>query len=129
MIILKGGPGVGKSTFMRRIGAAFAERGHAVEYLICSSDPHSLDGVVARKAGFAIIDGTAPHIVDPRLPGAADSLVNLGAFLDETTLSKRKDTIMAFPPALPVPTGIWPQHCSCATTRRQSAGRRRTRAS
>lgn len=95
MIILKGGPGVGKSTFMRRIGAALAERGHAVEYLICSSDPHSLDGVVARKAGFAIIDGTAPHIVDPRLPGAADSLVNLGAFLDETTLSKRKDTIMA----------------------------------
>ena len=52
MIILKGGPGVGKSTFMRRIGAALAERGHAVEYLICSSDPHSLDGVVARIAEF-----------------------------------------------------------------------------
>lgn len=95
MIILKGGPGVGKSTLMRRVGAALEERGHEVEYLLCSSDPHSLDGVVARRAGFAMIDGTAPHVVDPRLPGTADSLVNLGAFLDEDALVPRKGAILS----------------------------------
>lgn len=95
LIILKGGPGVGKSTFMRRVGAALEARGLAVEYLLCSSDPHSLDGVVARSAGFAMIDGTAPHSVDPRLPGAADSILNLGAFLDEKALAARKNVILA----------------------------------
>ncbi len=95
MIILKGGPGVGKSTFMRRVGAELEARGLQVEYLLCSSDPHSLDGIVSRAAGFAMIDGTAPHIVDPRLPGAADSLLNLGAFLDEEGLAARRDTIAA----------------------------------
>lgn len=95
MIILKGGPGVGKSTFMRRVGAALEARGLAVEYLHCSSDPHSLDGIAARSVGFAMIDGTAPHIVDPRLPGAADSILNLGAFLDEKGLEARKGVILA----------------------------------
>lgn len=93
LMILKGGPGVGKSTFMRRVGESLEQRGCQVEYLLCSSDPHSLDGVVARGAGFAMIDGTAPHTVDPRLPGAADSLLNLGVYLDEAALESRKDVI------------------------------------
>ena len=44
--ILKGGPGCGKSSLMRRVGAAMEEHGLDVEYIVCSGDPDSLDAVV-----------------------------------------------------------------------------------
>lgn len=61
MIVLKGGPGVGKNTFMREIGRSMEEAGTEVEYLWCSGDPGSLDGVVLPELGCAVVDGTAPH--------------------------------------------------------------------
>ncbi len=59
--ILKGGPGCGKSTLMRRVGAALEEAGCTVEYICCSGDPDSLDAVIAPALGVALVDGTAPH--------------------------------------------------------------------
>ena len=46
---LKGGPGVGKSTFMKEIGKYFSEKGEDVDLLWCSSDADSLDGVVLKS--------------------------------------------------------------------------------
>lgn len=83
IFVLKGGPGVGKSTLIKRIGSAMSERGLAVEYHHCSSDNDSLDGVVVPQAGIALMDGTAPHVVDPVTPGAIDEIVNLGEYWDE----------------------------------------------
>lgn len=88
VIILKGGPGVGKSTLMRHVGNAFKHKGYAVEWMHCSSDPGSLDGVRIPKVGLALVDGTKPHIVDPVLPGAADGILNLGVALDEAGMAK-----------------------------------------
>ena len=64
LLVLKGGPGAGKSTMMRKIGAAMEERGEQVEYLYCSGDPQSLDGVHIPRIKTAIVDGTAPHVVE-----------------------------------------------------------------
>ena len=61
LIILKGTPGCGKSTFMRRAAAALEERGLETVYIHCSGDPDSLDGVIAPAIRTAIVDGTAPH--------------------------------------------------------------------
>ena len=61
LLILKGGPGVGKSTLMKRIGDTLMEKGFDVELHFCSSDPDSLDGVVIPALDVAVIDGTAPH--------------------------------------------------------------------
>lgn len=63
ILILKGGPGCGKSSLMRRVGRAAEERGLAVEYIVCSGDPDSLDAVILPQLGAAIVDGTAPHVV------------------------------------------------------------------
>ena len=41
--VVKGGPGTGKSSFMRRIAEAAEAAGLGVEYIICSGDPDSLD--------------------------------------------------------------------------------------
>ncbi len=100
IIILKGGPGVGKSTFMRRMAEALEAEGQVMEYLHCSSDNNSLDGIVCRTMGFAMIDGTAPHIVDPEVPGARDSILNLGVFLDEDGLASRVNEIDALRKAI-----------------------------
>ena len=43
LMILKGGPGCGKSTFMRRMGAAMERAGERGVYINCSGDPDSLD--------------------------------------------------------------------------------------
>lgn len=94
IFILKGGPGVGKSTFMKQIASAMLERGIDVEYMHCSSDPDSLDGVVFPKMRIALIDGTAPHIVDPKNPGVVDEIVNLGAFWVEEGILRNKSEIL-----------------------------------
>ena len=86
MFYIKGGPGVGKSTLMRRVGEAAQKAGLEVEYFHCSSDPDSLDGVCLPQRGAALMDGTAPHVYDPVVPGARDTLVSLGDFLDEAAL-------------------------------------------
>ena len=65
LIILKGTPGRGKSTFMRRAAAALEERGLETVYIHCSGDPDSLDGVIAPAIRTAIVDGTAPHGTAP----------------------------------------------------------------
>lgn len=61
ILILKGGPGCGKSSFMRRVAKAVEDKGLAVEYIQCSGDPDSLDAVVFPSLKTAIVDGTAPH--------------------------------------------------------------------
>ena len=82
MFYIKGGPGVGKSTLMRRVAQAAAQAGQPVEYYHCSSDPDSLDGIALPGLGWAMMDGTSPHVYDPVTPGARDTLIPLGDCLD-----------------------------------------------
>lgn len=82
LMVLKGGPGVGKNTFMREIGRTMEEAGAEVEYLWCSGDPDSLDGVVIPELRCAVADGTSPHVIEPRYPAAVDRYVDLGRFYD-----------------------------------------------
>ena len=84
--LLKGGPGCGKSTLMRRVAARVEESGRAVEYILCSGDPDSLDAIVVPELGAAIVDATAPHVVEPKEPGVLERYVNLGACYDTAAL-------------------------------------------
>lgn len=84
LMVLKGGPGVGKNTFMREVARAMEAAGTAVERLWCSGDPDSLDGVVLPEIRCAVVDGTSPHVVEPQYPAAVDRYVDLGRFYDLT---------------------------------------------
>jgi len=92
--VIKGGPGVGKSTFMKKIGQEMLEAGYDIEYHCCSSDNHSIDGVVVPELGIALLDGTAPHIVDPKTPGAVDEIINLGEYWQEDRIVPHRQEIM-----------------------------------
>ena len=94
LMILKGGPGVGKSTFMKQIGRAMEESGTTVEYLWCSGDPDSLDGVYLPQLRCAMADGTAPHVLEPLYPAAVQRYVDLGRFYDLTAAKENRDEII-----------------------------------
>ncbi len=91
--LIKGGPGTGKSTLMRRIAQVAALNGADVEYYRCSSDPDSLDGILI-EGRVALIDATSPHCVEPEVVGARDDIINLGAFWDSNGLSKHRERII-----------------------------------
>lgn len=92
---IKGGPGVGKSSLMKKIGKKMTELDFFVEYHHCSSDPNSLDALVIPELKVALMDGTSPHIVDPYNPGAVDEIINLGEYWQEQEIRKHKKEIMA----------------------------------
>lgn len=94
IVCLKGGPGVGKSSFMKGIAEYFVEKGEDVDYFWCSSDPGSLDGILLKKRKIAMVDGTSPHIIDPQNPGAVDTILHLGEYWDGEVLKKCKSYIM-----------------------------------
>lgn len=88
--LIKAGPGCGKSSFMRCIAKAAEERGYEVEYVLCSGDPDSLDGIYipGLKCGYA--DATAPHIIEPWHFGVDSDYVNLGQFCSRPPAEKIK---------------------------------------
>ncbi len=95
LFIIKGGPGTGKSTFMRRIADMAEARGDNVERYFCSSDHTSLDGVLFEHGGecIGIIDGTYPHPYIERLPGLREEIVNTGSFWNRKILKENSDRI------------------------------------
>ena len=92
--ILKGGPGTGKSSFMKYIAASCFDKGLKIEMCPCSSDPHSLDGIIIPEIKTAVLDGTAPHIVEPQFPGVVEEIINLGAFWDSDQLKAKAQEIV-----------------------------------
>lgn len=89
LYIIKGGPGSGKSTLMKRILERFVADGDEVEKFYCSSDPNSLDGVVSLTKKIGILDGTSPHVVEPKMAGAFEIILNTGEGFNTKALGEK----------------------------------------
>ena len=92
---LKGGAGCGKSTLMTQVAQAALAAGYGVEYILCSGDPDSLDGIYIPGKGAAVVDGTSPHVMDPTYVGAPGHYVDLGAGYDRKALFAQRQEIVA----------------------------------
>ena len=82
LYILKGGPGCGKSTFIKAVTEALAAQGEDYEPICCSSDPDSLDGAIFPALDTAIVDGTSPHVFEPKYALSGQYYVDLSRFAD-----------------------------------------------
>ncbi|MCL2014534.1 MAG: hypothetical protein FWG69_06060 [Oscillospiraceae bacterium] len=114
LYIIKGGPGTGKSSLIRKVIQSmehalisdqnqhpqypqYPKKLNHIERIHCASDPSSLDGAVFCGTGVRLIDGTPPHTVEPVYPGAYESIINLCDCWDEKQLeSKRREISEAF---------------------------------
>ncbi len=93
--IIKGGPGTGKSSFMRYFAARANDMGMSVTLCMCSSDPNSLDAIIIPQIKTVMLDGTAPHTLDPKYAGACEEIINLGSFWDSEYIRSYADEIIA----------------------------------
>ena len=92
--IIKGGPGTGKSSFMKKVAAEAVNRNYFTEYAYCSSDYESLDGVFVPDLNLILADGTPPHILEPAVPGVLGGIINLSGFWNEKKLEASAEDIL-----------------------------------
>ena len=58
---IKGRPGTGKSTFLKKLANHFETNGYSTEVYHCGFDSNSLDMVVCRELSVCVFDSTSPH--------------------------------------------------------------------
>lgn len=73
-ILIKGRPGTGKSTILKKIRKEALDRGYSVESFYCSFDPVSLDMILIREIGLAVFDATSPH---EKVPAGDDEVFDV----------------------------------------------------
>ena len=91
--ILKGGPGTGKSSMMKKIAERFAKN-EKVTCFYCSSDPDSLDVVMMHTSKVIVVDGTPPHVSEPQFPGVCQEIVDLGRYWNKAILKEDREKII-----------------------------------
>lgn len=61
VLLLKGGPGCGKSAFMKEVGRIAEQSGQRVVYFCSCSDVDALDALALPDKRCIIFDATPPH--------------------------------------------------------------------
>ena len=89
--VLKGGAGTGKSTFIKKVGEYFYNKGLNIEYFHCSFDKNSLDGVRLKDYNIAIVDGTNPHVMEVSMVGVNGKILNVGDFISENIIKNKTE--------------------------------------
>ena len=95
MYLIKSGPGCGKSTLMKQLAQKAEQQGQSIERVHCASDPDSLDGVVFLGQRAAIVDATAPHVLEPDAPGADEIVVSLYHTIRAEALAPHREEVKA----------------------------------
>lgn len=88
--------GYRKVYIFKKIGEKLADRGENIDFLHCSADENSLDGIICTDKKTAIIDGTGPHIIDPITPGAVDFIINFGEFWNEKKIADCREELINY---------------------------------
>ena len=94
LVLLKSGPGCGKSTLMKRLARAAQEKGEPSSASTAPATP-TVWTVVFLRQKRAIIDATAPHVVEPEAPGADERVLSLYHTIDADALHSHKDEVTA----------------------------------
>ena len=75
--LIKGRPGTGKSTLLKKLVAKAAECGLVTDVYHCGFDSNSLDMVILPEINTCIFDSTAPHLYEKSRPN--DEIIDMYA--------------------------------------------------
>lgn len=92
-VLIKGGPGTGKSTVLKKIAEAFNNKGMSTELIYCTADTDSLDAVITEDCKFSVLDATPPHAVEPKYPGAYEEILDLSSCWNKDMLKNNAERI------------------------------------
>ncbi len=95
-VYLKGGPGTGKSTLIKKILSEAEDDGYDCELFHCSSDAQSADGLYLPQLRTAVVDATAPHSADPTYPGFTGEIYNAGEYINHDKLLEDGEKILFY---------------------------------
>ncbi len=91
--LIKGGPGTGKSSIMKKIATAAEKKKLSVDRIPCSSDPLSLDALIIPELKLSFADATSPHIINPVYPGICEHTIDLSQCWKKDKLKTNSDII------------------------------------
>lgn len=78
---------------MKKCAAIARANGFTVEEFRCASDPESFDAVRIPQRRLVLLDGTAPHTIDPAMPGIDGETLDLGRFLHKEVFKRRREEL------------------------------------
>lgn len=87
-LYIKGLPGSGKSSFMKKFGEAAKQQGLDIRFIWCGLDANSVDGIVVPELQLCMVDATSPHIYDPEREG--DEIVDFLPHINQELLDEEK---------------------------------------
>src|SRR5680860_75500 len=91
--VLLGGPGTGKSTFIKVIGLELLDRGYGVDFLRSVRDPDSMAGFIMPQMGLVMLDAMEVSPLRWRAPGVVEKFIYFSIFCDELRLDKQRSEI------------------------------------
>lgn len=91
--ILKGSPGSGKSTFLKKMGNELLRADFDVDFIYSCVDSDALDGIYIHGINVVFVNGNLPSPIDPKYPGAVERLLDFGEYWDIDYLRKEKQKI------------------------------------
>lgn len=75
---------------MKKIYKEFLYRGYDIDLYYCFFDLSLLDGLVIKKLGVVFMDVIVLYIMDLKLFGVLDEIINLGDYWNIEELEKNK---------------------------------------
>ncbi|MCT2537677.1 PRK06851 family protein [Aquibacillus koreensis] len=92
--LLKGGPGSGISSIIKKLAIEWNQQGYDTEWIHSHSDNEKLAGLIIPTLKFGVFDSTSPHAIEPKAPGAIEAYVNVGEAWDTLPLKDKREEIV-----------------------------------
>ena len=85
---IKGYPGTGKSSMMKKFAKEALSRGYDAQLVWCGLDANSIDMVILPELSFCIFDSTEPHVYFPDETRPGDEIFDIAKYCHPTEVEE-----------------------------------------
>ncbi|MEK4427165.1 nucleotide kinase [Solibacillus sp. FSL K6-1523] len=87
-LFIKGYPGTGKSSMMKKLAKEALQRGYDAQLVWCGLDANSIDMVIIPELKFCIFDSTEPHVYFPDENRSGDEIFDIAKHCHPTEIEE-----------------------------------------